>query len=222
MTSPTGVVFDSIYYTGATDLSPQDSGDGYSHANPTSTSPLSFNWQLSNGSHSTGWSAAAWEFKSAATAVAPTTASLRLPSGSVGMAPLTTETNVGAAQGQSTVTLAVSPRRSAVTSAQTQQFDAIVSNDSLNLGVSWLVDGTPSGAAATGTITPWGLFTPGTRPGPHTITAVSLSDPSVTASVDVAVTDLAGVFTQQNDPARTGQNPQEYALSPATVNAGTF
>ena len=38
----------------------------------------------------------------------------------------------------------------------------------------------------------------------------------------VAVTDLAGVFTYHNDPARTGQNLQEYALTTSTVNSSTF
>jgi chitodextrinase len=60
--SPAGV-FDSVYYTGATDLTPQDSGDAYGHYSCTSTAPLDFSWQLSNGGQLTGWFAAAWEFK---------------------------------------------------------------------------------------------------------------------------------------------------------------
>jgi hypothetical protein len=38
----------------------------------------------------------------------------------------------------------------------------------------------------------------------------------------VAVTDLAGVYTHHNDTARTGQNLQEYGLTPTTVNSSTF
>jgi chitodextrinase len=60
--SPAGV-FDSVYYTGATDLTPQDSGDAYAHYYCTSTAPLNFTWQLSNGGQVTGWFAGAWEFK---------------------------------------------------------------------------------------------------------------------------------------------------------------
>jgi chitodextrinase len=63
MTSPSGVVFDSVYYNGATDLTPQDSGDGYAHVYPTSTAPLNFTWRLSNGGQSTYMFGAAWEFK---------------------------------------------------------------------------------------------------------------------------------------------------------------
>jgi hypothetical protein len=65
MPGPAGATFDSVYYTGATDLTPQDSGDGYGHIYPASTVPLNFIWQLSNGQHLTGWSAGAWEFKKA-------------------------------------------------------------------------------------------------------------------------------------------------------------
>jgi hypothetical protein len=63
MTGPPGVVFDSVYYNGATDLTPQDSGDGYAHVYPTSTAPLNFAWRLSNGGRSRHMFAAAWEFK---------------------------------------------------------------------------------------------------------------------------------------------------------------
>jgi hypothetical protein len=38
----------------------------------------------------------------------------------------------------------------------------------------------------------------------------------------VAVTNLTGVTTWHNDLARTGQNLQEYALTPATVSGGSF
>jgi hypothetical protein len=123
---------------------------------------------------------------------------------------------------QGTLHVAVSPKRSALTLSQTQQYTAMVTNDPLNGGVTWSVDGNNGGTGASGTITSAGLFTPGTTPGVHTVTATSNSNASVSASVTVAVTDLAGVFTYHNDVARTGQNLKEYALTTANVNSSTF
>lgn len=71
-------------------------------------------------------------------------------------------------------------------------------------------------------ITPTGLYTPGTQAGPHTVTATSNSNNTISASVPIAVTDLAGVLTYHNDTARTGQNLKEYALTTSTVSASTF
>ena len=101
----------------------------------------------------------------------------------------------------------------AVTLSQTQQFAATVNNDPQNAGVSWSVDGATGGNTTVGTISSTGLFTPGTQPGVHTVTATSNSNTSASASATIAVTDLAGVFTYHNDTARTGQNLQEYALT---------
>ena len=123
---------------------------------------------------------------------------------------------------QGSLFVAVSPKHSAVTLSQTQQFAATVYNDPQNAGVTWSVDGSNGGSAANGTITSAGLFTPGTQPGLHTVTAASNANASISASVTIAVTDLAGVFTYHYDSARTGQNLQEYALSPAILRSSTF
>jgi len=119
------------------------------------------------------------------------------------------------------VTVTVSPKRAAVTTSQSQQFTATVT-DPQNAGVSWSVDGINSGSSAVGTVSATGLFTPGSQIGLHTVTATSNSSPSVSASASIAVTDLKGVFTYHNDPARTGQNLQEYALTTTTVNSSNF
>ena len=116
----------------------------------------------------------------------------------------------------------LSPKRAAVTLSQTQQFTATVSGDPQNAGVSWSVDGVAGGNTVVGTISSAGLFTPGTQAGVHTVTATSNSNTSVSSSAMIAVTDLGGVFTYRNDTARTGQNLQEYALTPTTVNSSTF
>ena len=124
--------------------------------------------------------------------------------------------------GGTSLSVALSPKRAAVTLSQSQQFTATVNNDPQRGGVSWSVDGVNGGNTSGGTVSSTGLFTPGTQPGVHTVTATSNSNASVSASAMIAVTDLAGVFTYHNDTARTGQNLQEYGLTPATVNSSTF
>jgi hypothetical protein len=54
------------------------------------------------------------------------------------------------------------------------------------------------------------------------VTAVSVNNSSFSAQTSVAVTDLAAVWTYHNDQARTGQNLQEYALTPSSVSSGQF
>jgi hypothetical protein len=123
---------------------------------------------------------------------------------------------------QGTLSVAIAPALAAVTLSQSQQFTATVFNDPQSLGVTWMVDGNNGGNTTTGTVSTSGLFTPGTQAGQHTVTAVSVSNASVTATATAAVTDLAGVLTYHNDVARTGQNLKEYALSPSTVSSSTF
>lgn len=125
---------------------------------------------------------------------------------------------------QGVLTIVLSPKRAAVTQSASQaiQFMDTVFNDPQNLGVTWQVDGNNGGNSTTGTVSAAGLFTPGTQPGLHTVTAVSNANASVTASAPVAVTDLTGVYTHHNDVARTGQNIQEYGLTPSLVNSSTF
>ncbi|HVN38483.1 MAG TPA: pyrrolo-quinoline quinone [Myxococcota bacterium] len=120
------------------------------------------------------------------------------------------------------ISVSLSPPNAAVTALQPQQFSAVVTGDPQNLGVTWSVDGIGGGNASAGTIDTTGLFTPGAVPGLHTVTATSVADATLSASVSVAVTDLAGVFMHHNDAQRTGVNAKEYALSPATVGPGSF
>jgi hypothetical protein len=120
------------------------------------------------------------------------------------------------------ISVSVSPRRAAVTLTQPKNFSAVVTGDPQNQGVTWSVDGNIGGNSTTGTITASGTYTPGTQTGVHTVSATSVANGNVSASATVAVTDLAGVFTSQNDPQRTGQNLNEYALSPASLSSTTF
>jgi hypothetical protein len=107
----------------------------------------------------------------------------------------------------------ITPRQAALTLHQTQQFTTDGS------GLTWSVDGVVGGNTSVGTISNSGVYTPPLSAGTHTVKA-AYGGVSVTAPV--AVTDLSGVFTYHNDLARTGQNLQEYALTPATVSGGNF
>jgi hypothetical protein len=99
---------------------------------------------------------------------------------------------------------------------QTQQF---TTNAPIGTVLNWSVDGVVGGNTTVGTVSKVGLYTPPTTAGTHTVSAVNST---YTGSATVAVTDLTGVTTYHNDNARTGQNLQEYALTPTTVSGGTF
>ncbi len=122
----------------------------------------------------------------------------------------------------SMITVSISPKRGGLTTSQTQVFTATVVNDLQNVGVTWSVDGNAGGSAGVGTISTNGLYTPGTQAGAHSVTATSKADATATASSNIAVTDLAGVFTYHNDNTRQGVNTQEYALTPSTLSSSTF
>lgn len=124
--------------------------------------------------------------------------------------------------GPQTVSVSVSPRRAAVViSTQPQQFTATVTGTRQS-GVTWAVDGTAGGDATVGTISAGGLYTPPSTAGTHTVKATSTADATKSASVTIAITDLAGVFTYHNNQARDGSNSQEYALTTSSVKSSTF
>ena len=95
--------------------------------------------------------------------------------------------------------------------------------------MNWCVSGSGCSGSACGTLssasTANGIAVTYTAPataGLYTITATSVTDGSMSASVSVAVTDLAGVTTYHNNISRNGANTQEYALSPSSVTTSTF
>ncbi len=120
-------------------------------------------------------------------------------------------------------TVTISPKLAAVAAtSQTQQFTATVTGTVTDLSVTWSVDTIAGGNATTGTISSSGLYTPPSTGGTHTVTATSVAIATSSASANVAVTDLPGVFTYHNDLARDGANTQEYALTGSTVTPSTF
>jgi hypothetical protein len=130
-----------------------------------------------------------------------------------------TSATVSATVTVSSGSMAVSPTVAALTQSQAQQFTATVPGGG---GASWTVDGFSGGSSAVGLIDSTGLYTPGSTVGAHTIVATSNANNSQSASAQVYVTDLTGVFTYHNDAARQGANTQEYALSSGTLSASTF
>lgn len=118
-----------------------------------------------------------------------------------------------------TVTLA--PPLASVTTSQTISYTSGGTNTT-NGNVAWSVDGVANGNAAVGTISATGVYAPPAAAGQHTIKATSIATPTVSASATVWVTTYPGTFTWRNDAQRSGQNAQELALSPATLNSTNF
>jgi hypothetical protein len=175
-------------------------------------------WSSSNVSACTGsggWNGSEPTSGSVATAALTTTTSYSLTcsggGASVSVSATVSVTNPGA--------FAVSPRNAALTLSQSQQFTAAVPGGG---AATWSVDGIVGGSGTVGTISTSGLYVAPTNPGTHTVLATSVADPSTSGSASIAVTDLSGVYTFHNDLARTGQNLQEYALTPASVSGGSF
>ena len=113
----------------------------------------------------------------------------------------------------------ITPNNAALTLLQTQQY---TTNAPAGTSLNWSVDGVAGGNSTVGTISSSGLYTPPASAGTHTVSAVNPTNPAFTVSAAVAVTDLTGITTYHNDVARTGQNLQEYALTPTTVSSASF
>jgi hypothetical protein len=153
-------------------------------------------------------------YNAPATAPSPATVTLQATS----IADNTKSASVIITISSATATVTISPRRGSLTFTQTLQLQTNLPSSS----VTWSVDGFTGGNATVGTITSSGLFTPGTAAGAHSITVTANGDASNNATAVIAVTDFAGVPTYHTDNARTGQNVQEYALTPSTVNSTQF
>ncbi len=123
-------------------------------------------------------------------------------------------------------TVSVSPKRAGLTVTQNITLTATTNDPA---GVTWTAAGSSCSGTACGTfsagssLTGVGVtYTAPATAGVYTITGTSVSDVTVSASITIGVTDLAGVYTWHNNLNRDGSNPQEYALTPALVTTATF
>jgi hypothetical protein len=138
----------------------------------------------------------------------------------------TNSVNLALTLSPSSITVSISPKRAALTVAQAL---SLVSTTNDLAGINWSAAGSACSGNACGTFssahTLSGVAVTYTAPsaaGIYTIAAKSVTEGTVSASVDIAVTDLSGVTTYHNNVARNGANTQEYALSPSTVTTSTF
>ena len=115
--------------------------------------------------------------------------------------------------------LTVTPHNAQLTLGQSQQF---ATNAPSGTALTWSVDGTAGGNGSVGTVSSAGVYTPPSSGGTHTLTVAATSNTAYSATAAIAVTNLQGILTYQSDLARTGQNPTEYALTPAAVRGGSF
>jgi Putative Ig domain len=122
--------------------------------------------------------------------------------------------------GAGTIAIAISPRQAGLTVGQRLGLTATTSDAT---GVTWSM--TPAGGSFSSTSSSSGgsvELTAPQAPGVYRVTASSAVDPTQNASIQIGVTDLAGVYTYHDDLARDGVDQQEYALTPDDVNSSTF
>lgn len=121
--------------------------------------------------------------------------------------------------------MTVTPARAAVV---VNQALSVTVSTSDGTAVAWSASGSGCAGATCGLFSGSGqsgqpiTYTAPATPGKYTLTATSVANPAKSASLTVAVTDLAGVTTWHNNLSRDGANKQEYALTPANVSSAKF
>ncbi len=191
-----GVVFNSIWATGMIDASSWDTGDPYGYAYTTSTSPISFNWQMAN---STGLSNGGTNFDGAAIEI--------LPGSTVSAAPTTTALTASAAQitAGSPVTLTATV---AAAGAPVSGGSVSFYNGATLLGTATLTNGTAT------------LTTSALPTGADVVSATYGGTTGFAASTSSAVTITVGaVGTTATTTALTASATQITAGSPVTLTA---
>ncbi len=122
--------------------------------------------------------------------------------------------------------VSVSPQQAEAVIAQSISIQSITNDPT---GVNWNASGAGCSGSSCGTFSSTNTlngvatnWTAPASPGVYTLTAVSAGDGTTSATLTVAVTDLAGVSTSHYDLHRDGVNAQEYALTPALVSGANF
>lgn len=193
------VVFNSIWATGMIDSSSWDTGDPYAYAYTTSTSPISFNWQMAN---STGLSNGGTNFDGAAIEILPGTTVATVPTTTT-LSASATQINTG-----SPVTLTAT-----VTAA-----GATVAGGSVNFysGATLLGSGTLTNGTAT-------LTTSALPTGADLISAVYLGTTgfagSTSSSITITVTSSLTATTTTLTTSATQITPGSPVTLTATVTA---
>jgi hypothetical protein len=117
----------------------------------------------------------------------------------------------------------VSPARAAIVVNQALSISAITSDGT---AVVWSLSGSGCSGAACGTLSGQSgaalTYTAPAAVGHYNLTATSVENTTKSASLTVAVTDLAGVTTWHNNQSRNGANMHEYSLNPTNVNTAEF
>ena len=178
-----GVVFNSIWASGMVDASSWDTGDPYAYAYTTSTSPISFNYQMANAN---GQPNGATNFDGAAIEILP---------------------GQGGGSQKTLTSIAVTPRTPSIAAGATQPFTATGTyNDGSTQNITSQVAWTSSAAAVAG-INSGGVAS-GLCAGSTTISASSSGESNgTTLAVTGKGTTTTGVGSSAN-PSSSGQSVQ--------------
>jgi hypothetical protein len=86
-----------------------------------------------------------------------------------------------------------------------------------NTGVTWMVDNVPGGNSTTGTIDSSGHYKAPSAPGNHTVTAVSMADPSKSGSAQVTVTSAFSVSISPPSATVAARAPQQFTATVSPI-----
>jgi hypothetical protein len=107
---------------------------------------------------------------------------------------------------------AITPASVTIPPGGTEQFNTTVQGFS-NTSVNWAVDTVVSGNATVGTITSAGLYTAPSQAGPHTVTATSVADSSLSANASVTVAIVATLAVSPTTAAINPSTTEQFTAS---------